>query len=546
MREIVTIQVGDFANFIGSHFWNFQDELLGLAEEPHADQAYKNQSLDTDVLFRAGETQQGTLTYTPRLVSIGLQGSLGSLSSHGSIYNDVPSYDPSHVATWEGNVTKQVAQPHKKNLFLQSLYKEELHQPTPSTNEIKDEDLVKCLENDVQYWTDFSKVHYHPQSLYEVSGLFTGIQGFDNYGIGKDVFSKGPCGEEMNERLRFFVEECDHIQGIQFVVDDSGGFSSVAADFLENIADEYTNTPVMLYSARGPGTYMNPLSQKGSISRALHDAVSFSRLSPLCKLIVPIGLPSLSTSKVSSFLCIKDAKPFHCSAVYAAALHSITTPFRMGLPGPTVDSEYVTGSMDVSGIVSMLTGQGVRSQLNFPESLYSLTPEIAVDVEDLEAIEFMTILGALHSGGKQASILEVKDSIVSTYENAVTRPRFCHLSASLCPLPVPLPFPSIFGNHVGQRGELLQNPIPGSKSRGSLDVHSIPIAARLRSSSAVLPFIEKRLGHLRKFGIERGAAGAQLLRSWGFENDEVGDMGETLSKMVMSLDPYSQVSSDSD
>ncbi|KAF5193727.1 plasma membrane, autoregulation-binding site, misato segment II, myosin-like, tubulin/FtsZ protein, partial [Thalictrum thalictroides] len=83
--------------------------------------------------------------------------------------------------------------------------------------------------------------------------------------------------------------------GIQFVVDDSGGFSSVAADFLENIADEYTNTPVMLYSARGPGTYMNPLSQKGSISRALHDAVSFSRLSSLCKLIVPIGLPSLST-----------------------------------------------------------------------------------------------------------------------------------------------------------------------------------------------------------------------------------------------------------
>lgn len=24
MKEIVTIQVGDFANFVGSHFWNFQ------------------------------------------------------------------------------------------------------------------------------------------------------------------------------------------------------------------------------------------------------------------------------------------------------------------------------------------------------------------------------------------------------------------------------------------------------------------------------------------------------------------------------------------
>jgi len=24
MKEIVTVQVGDFANFVGSHFWNFQ------------------------------------------------------------------------------------------------------------------------------------------------------------------------------------------------------------------------------------------------------------------------------------------------------------------------------------------------------------------------------------------------------------------------------------------------------------------------------------------------------------------------------------------
>lgn len=24
MRELVTVQVGGFANFVGSHFWNFQ------------------------------------------------------------------------------------------------------------------------------------------------------------------------------------------------------------------------------------------------------------------------------------------------------------------------------------------------------------------------------------------------------------------------------------------------------------------------------------------------------------------------------------------
>ena len=71
-----------------------------------------------------------------------------------------------------------------------------------------------------------------------------------------------------------------------------------------------------------------------------------------------------------------------------------------------------------------------------------------------------------------------------------------------------------------------------------------PMAARLRSSCAILPFL--RLGNLRKFGIQRGSPGTELLRSWGFEKDEVEDIGETLSKMVRIVNPHSEISSDSD
>lgn len=83
-------------------------------------------------------------------------------------------------------------------------------------------------------------------------------------------------------------------QGFQFVVDDSGGFSSVASEFLENIVDEYTNTPVMLYTVRGSGPKARLQSRNHKILEDLHDAISFSRLSSYCKLIVPVGLPSLS------------------------------------------------------------------------------------------------------------------------------------------------------------------------------------------------------------------------------------------------------------
>lgn len=141
----------------------------------------------------------------------------------------------------------------------------------------------------------------------------------------------------------------------------------------------------------------------------------------------------------------------------------------------------------------------------------------------------------------------MEDTVHAAYENATTKPLFSHLSVAHCPLPIPLPFPSIFGNLVGQHGELLGSPVMGGRpSRGSLDVHSIPMAARLRSTTAILPFLENRLGNLRRFGIARGASGTELLRSWGFAKDELEDTAERLSKMIMTLDPHSQSSSDSD
>nr|XP_025698734.1 protein misato homolog 1 isoform X3 [Arachis hypogaea] len=83
MKELVTIQLGDFANYVGSHFWNFQDELLGLAEDLNADSVFKNHDLNMDVLYRTG--------------------SLGSLSSHGTLYKEITS-SPSDVVTWAFNL----------------------------------------------------------------------------------------------------------------------------------------------------------------------------------------------------------------------------------------------------------------------------------------------------------------------------------------------------------------------------------------------------------------------------------------------------------
>ncbi|GAB2219510.1 hypothetical protein Droror1_Dr00007146 [Drosera rotundifolia] len=567
MREIVTVQVGSFANFIGSHFWNFQDELLGLASEPSNDPLFKNNSLNMDMLYRTGENHEGILTYTPRLVSVDYQGSLGSLSSRG--YNQAPAVS-STVATWRGTVSTHRTEPHKKNLFLQSLDEEQHVQMdidnvgrTESQDAIPDEDIVNSLENSVQFWSDYSKTQFHSRSLYELSGLWMDSQYFDNYGIGKDVFSEGSRGEEMSERVRFFVEESDYIQGIQFIVDDSGGFSSVAADLLEHIADEYENTPVLLYAARSPGSYQGSKSANRSLMRDLHDAVSFSRLSPFCKLVVPVGLPSLATSRASNYLFVDDQKPYHSSAVYAAALHSLSLPFLMQPLGPTTNASYVCGAIDMTGVVQMLTSEprqnmvalldaampapslaGDLAEQPLLRNLQPLTPEIVDGVGDSQSVEWLTIHGCFNSGNGRASVTEVQDAISAAYRYAESGPRFCHLSAAVCPLPIPLPFPKIFNSLVGKNGQLVGSLASDMPPKGPLDVNSIPMSARLRSSSAIFPFLSTRLQNLRRLGIQNGAAGSQMLRSWGFEKDELEDMGESLSKMVKAVDPGLCASSD--
>lgn len=183
---------------------------------------------------------------------------------------------------------------------------------------------------------------------------------------------------------------------------------------------------------------------------------------------------------------------------------------------------------------------------NIQRSLHSLTPEISDEDEDPYAVESMVVHGVLDAGGKRASISQVKESICSALEGRATKPKFSHLSVSRCPLPIPLPFPSIFSSSVGQQGEILGTSHAGARPKGPLAVGSVPMAARLRSSSAIAPFIERRSASLQRLGVARGTLGSQVLHDWGFGREEVEDMAEHLAKMLRPFYPEMDLTSDSD
>lgn len=67
--------------------------------------------------------------------------------------------------------------------------------------------------------------------------------------------------------------------------------------------------------------------------------------------------------KASTFLCVNDEKLYHCSAAYAATLHSLSLPFRMEPLGPTADSSYASGAVTVNEVVQILSGQARQNMV---------------------------------------------------------------------------------------------------------------------------------------------------------------------------------------
>lgn len=107
----------------------------------------------------------------------------------------------------------------------------------------------------VRYWTDFSRVYYHPRSLIEVGDEPEGPDAESDlsWAAGDALFAALDREHDVLDRdLRPFLEEADHMQGLQVLstVDDAwGGF---AARYLERLRDEYGKTTLWLWALQEP------------------------------------------------------------------------------------------------------------------------------------------------------------------------------------------------------------------------------------------------------------------------------------------------------
>merc|ERR1711884_133164 len=93
-REFITLQLGNFSNHVGTHWWNIQQSLSSFRnfnqtnEDDIEDDSQKDNKISHDVMWRSGENHKGQVTYTPRAIMLDEKSNLGTMSQTGGALYD--------------------------------------------------------------------------------------------------------------------------------------------------------------------------------------------------------------------------------------------------------------------------------------------------------------------------------------------------------------------------------------------------------------------------------------------------------------------------
>ena len=251
-KEIVAVQIGHYSNFIGTHWWNIQQSDLYLYNANGIDEVETKKmkwdpdmvgagTIDHNISFRSGLNLKGEETYTPRLICIDLKDSLKTLRQEGTLYDFDNGNETTRAAdkTWmdDFKLNKSTSDSFRKNKFLQDLDKEEKSSATNDTDctfSGISEQLYK-LDNTVEVWSDYSGIHYHPKSIHLVESFRHNSDSFPfhTFGCGLKLRDNVTFMESWEDRMHFFIEECDSLQGFQVMYFENCLFLSNRSDNLE-------------------------------------------------------------------------------------------------------------------------------------------------------------------------------------------------------------------------------------------------------------------------------------------------------------------------
>ncbi|XP_067665143.1 protein misato homolog 1-like [Haliotis asinina] len=531
-REIVTLQIGHYANFVGTHWWNIQES--SFVYTPQALTGPKE--INHDVLFREGQTLHGEVTYTPRLIAVDLKGSLNALRKEGTLYEAGKEEE----VKWESDVALHESSPVQKNEFLEDLDLVEAEQMSdvhpnleddpdmkPNSEKSETEDAMfgrklYNLDNSVSVWSDFLRVHLHPKSLHIVDDYIhrNEEQPFDMFQLGTSVLKNVDSMDAIEDQIRFFVEECDHLQGFHMLMDWCDGFGGYGASLLQYLEDEYTNKARMT-CAVSPAV-MPDSTVRHRANRIINSAFCLDKGGNMSSLFVPMSLAGSLWKKMGSsrhfpYLNYKGELDYHTSGIMAACLDTVSLPYRR--EGFSTQLADITASFNSLGrkVAAVYTSFPfpLTPQGTFVESLmshkdhppwYSLTPHVGTCLDPYMQScvvrgvpEHKTtrsqptpdIPGILTGCSSLAEVLQLylSETYPQTFNAGCTMRDACKVVS---------PYPHVFSSKVSSSGFICD------KDRTSYQgVESVPAMTSLQSNSSVYDLTSSLHNEASRFNIKK-------------------------------------------
>ncbi|KAI2612785.1 tubulin domain-containing protein, partial [Hypoxylon fragiforme] len=341
MREIITLQLGQQSNYLATHFWNTQESYFTYGTDEES-------PIDHNVHFRPGLGADGSDTFTPRTVIYDLKGGFGTLRKINALYEI--GDDAASSSLWPGQMVVHRQPPIETSAFQESL---DTGQTPPELN-----------TSTVRYWSDFNRIFFHPRSIIQLSEyeLNSTIQPFEKWHMGEDLFASLDKEHDLPDRdLRPFVEEADQMQGFQIMtgIDDAwGGF---AAKYIERLRDEYGKIPIWVFGVQEPS---RGLPREKRMLKLVNKARTLAELNSQASLVVPLALPE---KPLPSSIRLDASSPWHVSALFAAALESMTLYTRL----KTTDRIY---SSNLGNMADLLNVFGKQTIANLEMSIFE-TPD---------------------------------------------------------------------------------------------------------------------------------------------------------------------------
>lgn len=514
-REILTIQVGSYSNYIGTHWWNLQETNFTYDPENPSE-------INHDVLYREGETRQKQVTYTPRLLLIDLKGSLGYLNETGTLYentskdNDVLWYNENVQITEE---TESV-----KSSFIKELDND------------KSEEAEKNFdfENNVNKWVDYLVPRFHPRTVNVVKQYTheSTNQPFDVFNYGRNVWNTESFSEDFTDKIRNYVEECDLIQGFQVILDSTDGFAGLGSSCIQYLRDEYGKS--ILSFPTFQGTNIEPTA--GDLIKIVNTVLCYQHIGENSSLFCPLGCREEIWPRSGKYRMFKNMTydpqlKYHSAAILATALDTLTLRYRQkqfpmsALSDLCADMNKLgrkAAAMSVNLPFPMTMERDLIDILDdFDETLWtSLTPccEISPDKNyqsiSLRGIPEDRLKRPLNEAQNQLSKAAYKCSTVHEMMSLFFSCS-CHASATYltnisAPLSIKRPFPKIFNNQVTKNGNISEAPTEEV-------VESVAVMAGLHSGSSLANMYESLYNQAKKVkSIKRFHA----FENSGLENDE--------------------------